>query len=307
MGAELLALSFFAHPPVTVGDIDPAGYTRGSCGLNPYANDVIGGTDKLNSHSIHVGCGVSLRQLSTSPEAGPVTTAPAKESKETHPSDTGFYSGITWRLFTPIWADRHGAKSRQSPIGSYADWIEWQSAVAHTWQGFYGQASFSFHHIGPKGGAQVQQTTHELLGLRAAPWKNQPQEMLIGGSGESGLVWLAKTPTLSAWLTEARSGIGWSHSPLVQEPYVSLRLHGALPLSMQWHGALQVGWPSEGSLKLVPLPDDKLLQGTTRTSTSLTLRYPRYAFSSVTVTSPFVIGDRHRHLVLTPLGLVIDL
>lgn len=308
MGPQLLALSLFAHPPVLPGDIEPGGMTRGACTLNPYANDVIGGTDKLNSHSVSAACGSQWGIAPEVPSAEPNGRLPVANNTSEIATDIGWYSGVTWRLLTPIKKVRHGAPQLEQPIGSYADWVEWQNAIAYAWKPLYTQASVSLHHLGPKGGAAIQNGTHALFGLQSRySWSKQRHNWSLGGSAEMGLIlqWAVhRTPTL---LEEVRLGVGWSDSPLLREPYATLRMHGTLVTGIIWHGALLMGRPTEGSLNLVPLASSSPLRSRNRFSVSGTLRYLRHLTSSATFSTPYVAGDQVRQLVLMPLGFVIDL
>jgi hypothetical protein len=288
MGPQLLALTFFAHPPITPGDTDLSAVTRDACALNPYANDVLGRTDKLNTHNVAMGCG-----LSTESAVGTI----------------GVASSVTWRLFTPIYKHWHYGDHLAQPIGSYADWVEWQTSAAKAWSFAYTQGSLSLHHIGPKGGKDLQQGTHELFGLATRyTWQQQKHFWSLGGSAEAGLLWQApEVATSHTSVHELRLGMGWSESPLFSEPYLTLRLAGSLPADFQWTSSAVVAWPITGDGKLVPFENRKLAEAPPRMAMSLTLKTPFYVYSAATVSTPYATGDRVRQIVVTPLGLVLDL
>jgi hypothetical protein len=124
--------------------------------FHPLYNDVNGGTDKQLTGSIKLGTLLNLY-------------------------DYSLESTVFWRLLTPSFKSEFNAPHLDRPVGRYADWLEWKSALAKVItiydHPFKLQLSLGWNHVGDKGGKAVHQWIHKVThnSIEELEYINQPE------------------------------------------------------------------------------------------------------------------------------------
>jgi hypothetical protein len=175
--------------------------------INPYYNDVSGGTDKLLTASAKVG---ALWQW----------------------SDSSYELIYRWRFLTPAFEHAFAHARNAHPTGRYADWMEVSNAYART-VGVLGQrmklqATLGLNHVGNKGAKQVHYWIHKETHNQVEDLKytDQPEGKFLNEGVLAA--WLAPTVRLGRVEVEAAPGLGMDQSKFLTEAYVTLPAVGAV-------------------------------------------------------------------------------
>jgi hypothetical protein len=172
-----------------------------------------------------------------------------------------------------------------------------QAILIPTWNAFYVQLEMGLSHLGPKGGKEIQNTSHTIWGVqRQYSWENSASETTLGGSTETG--WRRKLGP-----TDLRLGMGYTQNYLIEEAYARASLHAG----SAEHDAVSVLNPQlafHGSIKLARLFDSSYASiQSYRLEGSMKLALWHIWQPSCTITSAFVDGDSGPQIHLSPFDI----
>lgn len=136
--------------------------------FHPLYNDMNGGTDKLLTGSAKLGWLQSFEGFSIE-------------------------SILYWRLLTPSYKSEFGSAELPHPVGRFADWNEWKTAVAKDsfilGTKLRNQVSVGYSDISDKGGKDFHQSIHRLTrnSMDHLEYFNQPKGRFFTLGFESGI------------------------------------------------------------------------------------------------------------------------
>lgn len=173
-----------ANASGAAGETDSLWLTPPGYFVNPYYNDVSGGTDKLLTASMKVG---RLWQW----------------------TESSYELILRWRFLTPAYQHAFAESRDDDPPGTYADWAEF----SHTYAQILPLASHSlkvqgtvgFNHVGNKGAKKVHYWIHEQT-------KNQVQDLEYTGQPEGRFL---NVGALAAFVIETKpfASASWQFAP----------------------------------------------------------------------------------------------
>lgn len=136
--------------------------------FHPLYNDVNGGTDKLLTGSAKLGWLQSFEEFSIE-------------------------SVLYWRLLTPAYISQFGAAELPEPVGRFADWNQWKTAISRETPimgaKLRHQVSIGYSDIGDKGGKEFHQSIHRVTrnSMDHLEYVNQPEGRFFTIGAESGV------------------------------------------------------------------------------------------------------------------------
>ncbi len=190
-----------ANASGAIGETNSLGLTPEGYFVNPYYNDVSGGTDKL-------------------------LTASAKLGRLWLWSGSSFELILRWRFLTPAFQHAFAEGRDEDPPGNYADWME----LSHTYARVLAfgerkvkvQGTLGLNHVGNKGAKKVHYWIHEQTRNQVEDLKytDQPEGKFVNVGMQAAYVVDTHPFASAAW--QFAPGIGVDASKFMTEAYANL-------------------------------------------------------------------------------------
>ncbi len=197
-----------ARTPGYIGVASTSSWRSTSIYASVQNNDFIGQTDKLVSGSNQISFLWALK-----PESFVVSSIEAS---------------LYWLAITPSYRPRDGSQSFVTPVGFYADWLDFQVAIAQTrWFDFGGlklNVAATVGDIADHGMEKVHTSLHELVGQPVSDIDYSGAKERKTQGGDIAVSYLLLPFDCNSWRVSAELSVGRSKNVFFDESYADFRL-----------------------------------------------------------------------------------